>query len=205
MIIKFLIEGTPDDPTGNPIPYTRTTQAAAKFSPRYKRYQRWCAWVQSAFLKQNPDKTGLGKYTLMMFRHGKPILLPPDVSAKVDIKILWKNKATPDGDNVFKGILDALFVNDKHVRGSYDYALSPDKKGMVEVQIEFLYNDQPIADNLLMDIQNMTLGASNDIVRALAAKKFKALSPKKNDNEQQKGGKATAQSNTRGSESSAGR
>jgi len=181
MTIKFLIEGNPFDKDGNPIPYTRTTQKAKYTSARYARYKQWISWVQGAFLQQNPDHTGLGKYSLMMFRHRKPILLAEGISAKVDILIKWKDKKGGDGDNVYKGILDALFINDKWVRGSYDWALSEDKKGLVEVQIEFLHNNEPIADNLMLDVQKMTLLKSNDITREIANKKFKVLSPKKNE------------------------
>ena len=183
MIIKFLIEGTPFDPKGNPIPYTRVTQRTANArNPRWVRYAKWQGWVQSAFLKQNPDNTGLGHYSLMAFRHGRPVLLSEDLTARVDIKIQWKDKKgmRADGDNVLKGILDALIVNDKFVsKASFDTAVSADGKGMVEIEIEFFMFGNPIADNMTPQVQVAVLKKSNEIVREIAAKKFKALAPKK--------------------------
>lgn len=60
----------------------------------------------------------------------------------MDIKIEWANGAHADGDNIFKGIADALFVNDKQVSaGSFESKMSEDKVGKVFVKIEI--NDSP--------------------------------------------------------------
>ncbi len=56
--------------------------------------------------------------------------------------IHWHNDAHADGDNIFKGIADALFVNDKNVVvGKFASFTSKDKKGRVDVGIE-IYKDK---------------------------------------------------------------
>jgi Holliday junction resolvase RusA-like endonuclease len=40
-----------------------------------------------------------------------------------------------DPDNVFKGIADALFKNDKFLDGSFVSDYAPDSKGRVEISI----------------------------------------------------------------------
>ena len=174
MTIKFVIAGNPFDPKGNPVPYTRTTQGT-KHTQRYQRYVRWVSYVQQHFCAQNPDATGMGKYTLNMFRHKKPILLAPELCARVDIKIQWGNKKGGDGDNVLKGILDALFVQDKWVSGSYDWAVDPEHGGAVEVKITFMHMDtgEPVALNELTDLSVKCVAYSNELVRKMAEKKLK--------------------------------
>lgn len=180
MTIKFTITGNPFDPKGNPIPYTRTTQGT-KHTPRYQRYVQWVSYVQNQFCNNNPDATGMGKYTLNLFRHKKPILLAPSIIARVDLKISWANKKGGDGDNVLKGILDALFVQDKWVSGSYDWAVNPDAAGAVEVAITFMHAEtkEPIALNELTTMSVACVSHSNDLVRQMAARKFN-IKPKNN-------------------------
>lgn len=179
MQIRFKIEGNPFDPKGNPIPYTRTTQRSKGISPRYAKYMQWVGFVQQEFCKANPDATGMGKYTLNLFRHKKPILLPPELMASVDIKIQWANRKGGDGDNVLKGILDALFVQDKWVKGSYDWAVDTEHGGAVEVKITFMHIDtgEPVALNELTDLSVKCVAHSNELVRKMAEKKLKIKIP----------------------------
>jgi len=63
----------------------------------------------------------------------KPIILK-NSKVRVDTIITWANHKHGDADNVHKGILDALFVNDKCVTtGFYDSEVK--KKGVVDVKI----------------------------------------------------------------------
>jgi Holliday junction resolvase RusA-like endonuclease len=53
----------------------------------------------------------------------------------MDIKIFWMNGIHGDPDNIFKGIADALFKNDKFLDGSFESHYSQDGKGRVEISI----------------------------------------------------------------------
>lgn len=57
----------------------------------------------------------------------------------MQLQITWANETHSDCDNVFKGIADALFMNDKHLVGCFDYKHG-DKidGGQVVVTITFL-------------------------------------------------------------------
>jgi hypothetical protein len=52
------------------------------------------------------------------------------------IEIAWANEKHADAESVFGLIADALFVNDKHVAGSFSFVHAEDKKGKVEVMIK---------------------------------------------------------------------
>ena len=54
---------------------------------------------------------------------------------RMDLMIYYADETHPDSDNVFKGIADALFMNDKHVVGSFDYEHDREGGGRVEVTI----------------------------------------------------------------------
>ena len=57
----------------------------------------------------------------------------------MSLKITWADKTHADCDNIFKGIADALFQNDKYLASKgFDYKYAKDKCGKVEVEIEFL-------------------------------------------------------------------
>ena len=53
----------------------------------------------------------------------------------MSITIFWVNGVHADPDNVFKGLADALFLNDKFLDGAFESHYSPDGKGRVEVEI----------------------------------------------------------------------
>ncbi len=65
----------------------------------------------------------------------QPLSTKASEKARMDIKIFWKNGAHADPDNVFKGIADALFKNDKFLDGSFESYYSPEEIGKVEVTI----------------------------------------------------------------------
>lgn len=126
-IIKFTIYGTHEGPEKNPIGYHRTTQKA-KWAPEHQRYEKWKDHVRQAF-----NRTG---YRNNKNLNIKPIVITKDKPARVDIDIEYKDEIRPDNDNVFKGILDALFVNDKFVMaGSFESAISAEKIGRVKVKV----------------------------------------------------------------------
>ena len=53
----------------------------------------------------------------------------------MSIKIHWVNGVHADPDNVFKGLADALFKNDKFLDGAFESQYASDGRGKVEVEI----------------------------------------------------------------------
>ncbi len=109
---EFEIRGNHNNPRGNPVPYTRTLSHAWRNDAT--RYKQWLRHVLNSFLS-NYSK---GKEVRNIYTHGKPLVLGPDEMAQMDITIFWKNKRHGDPDNIFKGIADALFYDDREVYGS---------------------------------------------------------------------------------------
>lgn len=133
MILSFTILGNQEKPTGNPIPYHRTTQKGL-WDPASKRYKAWKDYVCLALIDSSSEELAKG-FKIRFFRKLKPIDLS-EKRAVMNIQILWKNGSHGDCDNIWKGIADALFQNDKHVAGSFQYEYSGDKVGKVEVEIK---------------------------------------------------------------------
>lgn len=143
MEINFVIEGNQENPTGNPIPYHRATQGSY-WNAGNRRYHAWKDYVVQCFEKATGGSINtLGRPTdreaidelIRTGRPPKPINLEKKC-ARMDIRIEWANGAHADGDNIFKGILDALFVNDKGVTaGSFESKKSADGVGKVFIKI----------------------------------------------------------------------
>lgn len=138
--ICFLIKGNQEKKEGNPIPYFRVT-SESRFSKGTKRYHSWCDYVRAHYLDalgevKKIDRADFREMHDLLQR--KPIA---DTGRKVymSLQITWANKTHADCDNVFKGIADALFMNDKHLVGEFDYEYG-DKGvgGQVYVTIIFL-------------------------------------------------------------------
>lgn len=137
--LKFKILGNQQDPKGNPIPCPRTTQNT-QWTPKAVRYQEWMMYVVAGFIdavqaipKENRNE--LAGY--INFAGRKPIV-ESKRKVRMDIMIDWHSDGHGDCDNIFKGIADALFTNDKYVVGTFDYRYPEDKQGAVEVLITFL-------------------------------------------------------------------
>ena len=130
--IEFLIKGNQEDPTGNPLGYTRTTQAS-KWNPKYQRYCKWKNYVVSKCMTGMPkiggfsstiiaDQSGDGKIQTIsagvpFTKNYYPFIIQKS-NVIMDVRIKWANERRADPDNVFKGIADALFKDDKNVYGS---------------------------------------------------------------------------------------
>ncbi len=139
MNINFTIRGNHEDPEGNPVPYQRLLNNAWRRAGA--RYVEWQNFVQTTFASAvSGGAAGSSRARTCVARamqNKNPIELADGETAEMDVAIYWKNKAHGDGDNVYKGIADALFENDKGiVRGSFESAMSEDKKGRVEVKIK---------------------------------------------------------------------
>ena len=132
--IRFAINGTNEDPNGNPIPYTRTTQGT-QWTPKAQRYQQWKGRVVASYLDAlelmpKIERADFGEAHDLLQR--KPIKAAKH-KQRMEIMCYYKDEKHPDTDNVFKGIADALFMNDKHVVGSMDYEHAG--RGYVEVTL----------------------------------------------------------------------
>lgn len=113
--ITFTIIGNQENRKGNPIPYVRATQGS-KWNDRYQRYTAFKQYVQRAYLFADPHPPFLGEAKRRVVLGGKPIAKESELSkSRVIATIFFGNETHCDPDNVEKGILDALFENDKHV------------------------------------------------------------------------------------------
>ena len=132
----IIIHGNQEDPTGNPVPYFRTTQRG-QFNKGAKRYHAWKDFVRAHYL----DKTMPTRIKREDYGDFHDILQKKPIPAskekqRMTLHIVFANKAHADCDNIFKGIADALFENDKYLVGSFDFEYSPHKKGRVEITLE---------------------------------------------------------------------
>lgn len=142
--VCFTIEGNSAGIGENPIPYTRTTQRQ-KYSDRYKRYTEWKTFVVARYLdvtfpaKRAIKREDFGDVHDLLER--KPI--KAGVRASVMINIFFahsKNgKCThADPDNVVKGIVDALFMDDKHVDVETHHTCA---RQMPKVEVQIIFNN----------------------------------------------------------------
>lgn len=102
--------------------------------PKAKRYAAWKDYV-AKFILLKVAKEDFKTYSkLADIYEYKPIKYDGK-KACMDIYILFANKAHGDPDNIFKGIADALFVNDKFLSGSFDFGYDKESP-RVEVRIK---------------------------------------------------------------------
>lgn len=133
MTLYFEIAGNQQSAKGNPIPYARSTQNSF-WNASTQRYNAWKRFVvetynKSAALDQEfPVRLNWGSAAAV-----KPIDLDGK-KAYMHLMIHWHGGNHGDPDNIWKGIADALFLNDKGVAGSFDYTTG-NEAGRVEVQI----------------------------------------------------------------------
>lgn len=135
--ISFTIHGNQEKPNGNPIPYFRTTQNT-QWKPGAVRYQNWKGRVVATYLDAI---SGMTKIERKDFGDAHDLIQKKPIKAtngkiRMDLMIYFKDNTHGDCDNIFKGIADALFMNDKYLAGSFDYAYAD--AGRVEVTIFFL-------------------------------------------------------------------
>jgi hypothetical protein len=129
MIYTFTIHGNQEDMVnGNAIPYKRVLKQHMR--KESVRYHDWLDYVRGCFY----DYAAKNKIQV----HGmkQPILLNKTDHCRMDILIGWANGHHGDNDNTWKGIADALFVNDKDIDGSFAGVVSPLKRGYVHITIK---------------------------------------------------------------------
>lgn len=109
------------DLKSNPVPYKRTTQRAKFVSKDYLKYLEFKKHLQMEFLRQNK---------VQCFK-----ALDEKKFYSIELKIGFKNKKHGDADNIVKGVLDALFTNDKNVLKG-DYEIISFKKSFLNLEIK---------------------------------------------------------------------
>jgi Holliday junction resolvase RusA-like endonuclease len=130
--IQFTIKGNPDDWHGNPVPYVRVV-GRALWLPVARKYAAWKSYVRKSFFAEYPAYVMYDGNKLLT--DTPPFITKASEKARMDIKIFWMNGLHADPDNVFKGIADALFKNDKFLDGSFESDYATDSRGRVEVSI----------------------------------------------------------------------
>lgn len=134
--LQFTIHGNQDDHDGNPLGYKRMLKQHMRADS--VKYLEWCNYVRNQFHVQTRHgiKRVLSIKEQLSENPPKPLTSSRDSPAKMDIMIMLANDIRPDPDNIFKGIADALFENDKYVMdGSFKTVYNPEKKGQVLVTI----------------------------------------------------------------------
>ena len=130
--ITFTVKGNQEDVYGNPIPYVRVVKRAL-WLPEAKRYSGWKSFVRRSFYGDFPEY--LMRAGSTMLTDLQPFTTNSAEKARMDVRIYWRNGIHGDPDNIFKGIADALFKNDKYLDGSFETHYAPDGKGRVEIDI----------------------------------------------------------------------
>lgn len=113
---------------GEIVPYVRTTQKQKWVDKRYKRYQAW------------KDKFRLSANT-----QDFPSELDPKVDYLVSIKAKVVGARRWDLDNVFKGVLDALFTQDQRVAAISGEA--EEYAGMDWVEVELIERGERVTSS----------------------------------------------------------
>lgn len=128
--LVFTIQGNPEDEDGNPYGYKRMLKKHMREDAR--KYLAWQNYVREAFEDTYPD-------VWMEADEKFPLTSTMANPVRMDIIIEWASDGhRSDADNVYKGIQDSLFRNDKYVTaGSFESSLSPEGKGRVIVKINF--------------------------------------------------------------------
>lgn len=127
--LEFTIRGNQEDRHGNPIPYERVLKQHMR--ARSVRYMDWQAYVRTACIDVEKNRAGM-----FLHKMGPHVRLEKGEKCHMAIFIEWASGAHGDGDNVWKGIADALFVNDKDIDGSFVGRMSESKQGKVDVIIK---------------------------------------------------------------------
>lgn len=124
-IITFTIKGNQEDITGNPLPYIRVV-GRALWLPNAKKYHAWKEYVRSIFFRNYPEYSSAESH---------PLTTKISERAQMSIKIYWAHGVHADPDNVFKGLADAVFKNDKFLDGAFESQYALDGRGKIEVEI----------------------------------------------------------------------
>jgi hypothetical protein len=137
MTLIFTIYGNQENEGENPIPCLRTTQGT-QWTPQAIRYKEWKSFVvaQLIDLMQAMPREERMQYVEVIDLIGKKPIKATKNKIVMDLMIYFKDQSHADCDNIFKGIADALFMNDKYLAGSFDYKMA--EQGKVDITIKFI-------------------------------------------------------------------
>ena len=107
--MTFSIRGNHENQAGNPIPYTRTLSHS--WTKSAARYKDWMEYVRIEFLRSF-QSARRGSVPVTLDGH---LELARGQTAEISLHVTWANGAHGDLDNVLKGVLDSLFVQDKEI------------------------------------------------------------------------------------------
>ena len=126
--ISFSIRGNHENQAGNPLPYCRTLNHS--WTKSAARYKDWMEYVRIEFLRtfQSPKR---GSVPVTLDGH---LELARGQTAEIALNVTWANGAHGDLDNVLKGVLDSLFIQDKEITKIAAVA-EKGKRGLVEAVI----------------------------------------------------------------------
>jgi hypothetical protein len=111
--------------SGQPVPYTRTTQKSKFVSKQWKRYAEYKTKIVGAFLESFKDVNEKHKYWKNYLQYSKPI--KNDSKCYILSVAYFSNKRHGDPDNCcVKSVNDSLFVSDKYVSGAFDFNYDKD-------------------------------------------------------------------------------
>lgn len=90
--------------------------------PKAQKYVQYKEYVKGRFLDAliGDDFRAIGERSMIEKGH-KPIPKRDRTFARMDIMIYYTSHVHADPENVFGGIADALFCDDKYLAGSFDY------------------------------------------------------------------------------------
>lgn len=102
----------------NPRPKIKQTRRQA-WTKQSQTYKRWKAYVQNNLLAvaKEDDRRAMVRRILS----GKKPLNPDEGKVYVHLHFYFKGENHGDPENVFGSIVDALFQDDKHIVGSWDF------------------------------------------------------------------------------------
>jgi Holliday junction resolvase RusA-like endonuclease len=124
-VIFFTVLGNHEDPKGNPIGYTRTTQRQKFADARARRYEAWKDYVWNCLLKAE----------------AKPPRYENSQKIVVSCYIEYKDRRRSDPGNIVKGIADALA--DCKRKGLLERRLYPNDRNVLERAMDFSYSENP--------------------------------------------------------------
>lgn len=109
--IKFHVRGNQEDMYGNPIPYQRTLNHS--WTKAATRYKDWMDYVRAEFVRSFILESK--RKDIVVVTTDGHIELERGQTAEVELDVSWANGHHGDLDNVLKGVLDSLFIQDKEI------------------------------------------------------------------------------------------
>lgn len=136
-IIRFTIKGNGIEPDGQALPKAKLTRGQ-QWTEKAQRYVKWKQHVVDAYLREVREDILYNFAVIYLAQKNKPI---GDYGLKAHIEIVahYKNRKHPDTENVLGSIADALFVNDSHLAGRFDFTVGSERAGSVDVTLKFPY------------------------------------------------------------------